>query len=172
MYDCPRYECPRCKNNCGRTPDKCTGPIRSADHIIMMADIPKPSTSQQPDTKTPLIARMKEKRTFLAKEPAPPQDDSHLEVTFIALEESVNEYVSTYTDKELQEQINKYLAMHNPPCVPNHYYIPALRAEWTRRHKKRLDALGPFIPIEDDIIQNLDAFYDAGNLDPYCDFES
>ena len=138
----------------------------------MMADVPKPSSSQQPYAKTPLIARMKEKRTFLAKEPAPPQDDSHLEVTFIALEESVNEYVSTYMDKELQEQINKYLTTHNPPRVPNHYYVPTLRAEWTRRHKKQLDALGPFIPIEDDRIQNLDAFYDAGNLNPYCDFES
>ena len=138
----------------------------------MMADVPKSSTSQQPHTKTPLIARMKEKRTFLTKEPAPPQDNSYLKITFIALEESVNEYVSTYTDKELQEQINKYLATHNPPRIPNHYYIPALRAEWTRRHKKRLDALGPFIPIEDDRIQNLDAFYDAGNLDPYCNFES
>ena len=58
----------------------------------MMADIPKPSKDQQPYTKTPLIARMKEKCTFLAKEPSPPQDDSHLEITFIALEESVNEY--------------------------------------------------------------------------------
>ena len=172
MYDCPRYECPCCKNNCGRTPDKCTGPIRSADRVIMMADVPKPSKGQQPYTKTPLIARMKEKRTFLAKEPSPPQDDSHLEITFIALEESVNKYVSMYTDKELQEQINKYLATHDPPRVPNHYYVPALRAEWTRRHKKRLDALGPFIPIEDHRIQNLDAFYDTGNLDPYCDFKS
>ena len=138
----------------------------------MMADIPKPSKDRQPHSKTPLIARMKEKRTFLAKEPSPPQDDSHLEVTFITLEESVNEYVSTYMDKELQEQINKYLATHNPPCIPNHYYIPTLHTEWSRQHKKQLDALGPFIPIEDDHIQNLDTFYDTGNLDPYCDFKS
>ena len=77
-----------------------------------------------------------------------------------------------YTDKELQEEINKYLARHNSPRVLNHYYIPTFHAEWSRQHKKQLDTLGPFIPIEDDHIQNLDAFYDAGNLDPYCDFES
>ena len=77
---------------------------------------------------------MKEKCTFLAKEPALPQDDPHLEVTFIALEASVNEYVSTYMDEELQDQINKYLATRNPSRIPNHYYIPALCAEWSCRH--------------------------------------
>ena len=53
MYDCPRYKCPCCKNNCGRTPDKCTGPICSVDHVIMMADIPKSPKGQQPYMKPP-----------------------------------------------------------------------------------------------------------------------
>jgi len=104
IYDCPRYECPRCKNNCGHKPDNCKAPLRSSDRTIMMADVPK----------TPLIARLKEKRTFLAKEPAPPQNDSHLEVTFIALKDSVEQYVATYTDQELQKELDKYIATRTP----------------------------------------------------------
>ena len=65
-----------------------------------MADVPK----------APLIARLKEKRTFLAKESALPQNDSHLEVMFIALKNSVEQYVATYTDQELQIEVDKYLA--------------------------------------------------------------
>jgi len=64
IYDCPQYECPRCKNNCGHKPDNCKAPLHSSEQTIMMADVPK----------APLIARLKEKRTFLAKEPAPPQN--------------------------------------------------------------------------------------------------
>ena len=138
--------------------DKCTGPICLIKHNVMMANVPKLSKGKQPYMKTPLIAQMKEKRTFLTKEPSPLQDDSHLKVTFIALEASVNEYVLMYTDKELQKEINKYLATHNPPRVLNHYYIPALHAEWRRQHKERLDTLPPFILSKDDVICNLDAF--------------
>jgi len=74
-----------------------------------MADVPK----------APLIARLKEKCTFLAKEPAPPQNNSHLEVTFIALKDSVEQYVATYTDQELQKELDKYIATQTPPNIPN-----------------------------------------------------
>ena len=36
---------------------------------------------------------------------APPQNDSHLEVTFVTLKDSVNEYVSTYTDKNFRKKL-------------------------------------------------------------------
>jgi len=88
-------------NNCGHKAENCKAPLHPSDQIIMMADVPK----------APLIACLKEKRTFLAKEPAPPQKYSHVEVMFIALKDSVEQYVATYTDKELQKEVNKYLAM-------------------------------------------------------------
>ena len=60
--------------------------------------------------KAPLITRLKERRIFLAKEPALPQNDSHLEVMFIALKDSVEQYIATYTDQELQKELDKYIA--------------------------------------------------------------
>ena len=93
----------------------------------MMADV----------SKTPLIARLKEKCTFLAKEPAPPQNDAHLKVTFIALKDSVEQYVATYTDQELQRELDKYITTRTPPNVPNEYYIPALCAKYNHHDKKR-----------------------------------
>jgi len=164
IYDCPRYECPRCKNNCGHKPDNCKAPLRSADRTIMMADVPK----------APLIARLKEKCTFLAKEPAPPQNDAHLEVTFIALKDSVEQYVATYTDQELQKELDKYIATRTPPNVPNEYYVPALRAEYNRRDKKRRDVLPPFPSFFErfrEFQPTRDAFYDAGNIDPFYNLE-
>jgi len=50
MFDCPRYECPRCKTNCGHKPATCNNPQRQTNPIIMMASID--------DSKTPLIARL------------------------------------------------------------------------------------------------------------------
>ena len=99
-----------------------------------MADVPK----------APLIAHLKEKRTFLAKEPTPPQGDLHLEVMCITLKDSVEQYVATYTDQELQKEVDKYIAMRTPPNIPNKYYVPTLHAEWHHCHKKRSDVLPPF----------------------------
>ena len=126
-----------------------------------MADVPK----------APLITRLKEKRTFLVKEPAPPQNNSCLEVTFIALKDSVDQYVATYTDKELQKEVDKYLATRT---VPNEFYVPALRAEWLHWHKKCSDVLPPFPSFFErfhEITPNRDAFYDAGNIDPFYNLE-
>jgi len=156
VYDCPRYECPRCKNNCGHKPDNCKAPLHSINHTIMMADVPK----------APLITRLKEKHTFLAKEPAPPQNDAHLKVTFIALKDSVEQYVATYTDQELQRELDKYITTQTPPNVPNEYYIPALR-----RDKKHRDILPPFPSFFRQFQPTRDAFYDPGNINPFYDLE-
>jgi len=100
----------------------------------MMADVPK----------APLIARLKEKCTFLTEEPAPPQSNTHLEVMFITLKDSVKQYIASYTDQELQKELNKYIATRTPPNVPNEYYIPALCTEYNCRDKKHHDILPPF----------------------------
>jgi len=62
IYDCPQYECPHCKNNCGHKPNNCKAPLHSSNWTIMMAKI----------SKAPLIACLKEKHTFLTKEPTLP----------------------------------------------------------------------------------------------------
>ena len=134
-----------------------------------MADVPKAL----------LIACLKEKRTFLAKEPTPPQNDLRLKVMFIALKDSVKQYIATYTDQELQKELDKYIATQTPPNVPNEYYIPALRAEYCCRDKKCVDVLPPFPSFFECFhefqpyppIRDRDAFYDARNIDPFYDME-
>ena len=129
-----------------------------------MANIPK----------APLIARLKERCTFLAKEPAPPQNNSHLKVIFIALKDSVEQYIATYNDQELQKEVDKYIATRTPPNVPNEYYISALHAEWRCCHKKRSDVLPPFPSFFNCFCKfqpTCDAFYDAGNIDPFYNME-
>jgi len=86
------------------------------------------------------------------------------------------QYIATYTDQELQKELDKYIATQTPPNVPNEYYIPALRAEYRRRDKKRRDILPPFPSFFDrfrEIQQpNRNAFYEAGNIDPFYDLET
>ena len=103
------------------------------------------------------------KHIFLAKEPAPPQDNSHLEVTFVALKDTVKQYVSTLTDDQLLDQYKKYAHPHSPHHVPNEYYIPALTAELRVRPPKSF----PFAVSakQADGYNNYDAFVDAGNYD-------
>jgi len=86
------------------------------------------------DSTTPLIARLSEPEPM--EQPPSPQDDSHLEVTFVSLQHDVETYVKTFTDKELVDQLIKYSWCSSwDVIVPNDYYIPALEEEWTRRYE-------------------------------------
>jgi len=73
MFDCPRYECPRCKTNCGHKPTTCNNPQRSTNPIVMMASID--------NADIPLIARFSEPISM--EQPLPSQDNTNLETTFI-----------------------------------------------------------------------------------------
>jgi len=164
LYNCLQYECPCCKNNCGRKPENCKVPLHSSDWTIMMADVPKAL----------LITWLKEKCTFLVKEPTPSQNDSHFEVTFIALKDSVEQYIATYTDQELQKEVDKYIATQTFPSILNEYYVPVLHAEWHRHHRKCSNVLPPFSSFFKCFCEfqpTCNAFYDARNIDPFYDLE-
>jgi len=125
MFDCPHYECPRCKTNCGHKPTTCNNPQRSTNPIIMMVSIDNDNT--------PLIARLSDPESIEQSYSA--QDNTNYEATFVSLQHDVETYVKTLTDKELEDQLIKYSWCPSwNVIVPNNFYIPALEEEWTRRY--------------------------------------
>ena len=127
MFDCSRYECPRCKTNCGHKSTTCNNPQRSTNPIVMMASID--------NIDTPLIVRLSEPE--FTEQSSSLQDNTDFEATFISLQHDVETYVKTLTDKELEDQLIKYSWCPSwDIIVPNDFYIPALEEEWTRRYEK------------------------------------
>ena len=130
-----------------------------------MVSVPNPA---------PLLARLSEnhkqrkvKQVFLAKKPSSPQDDSHLEISFITLEANVKLYVSTLTDAQLIQQYRHYVTdLTNSPKVPNKYYIPALKVKWlTCSTLAPNNANVASSSTTNYTFHNIDAYYDAGGID-------